>query len=336
MFGRMAEFWRRPAHYPDVVDLGNGVHRITHALPWALDHVHCYAIADPDGWTLVDSGLNKTATLTGWREAIDSLGGGHVARLVITHYHPDHLGASGPLVDLFEIPEVVQGREDASQAHWTFGGESDLVEFEHFLRAHGMPEELVTQSLADEEGYDIALAQPTRLGDEGDTIEAGGETWRVLHLPGHADGHIVLLGDRTGRMFAGDVLLDRITPNVGLWSDSRIDDPLGVYLESLGRIEELAPAIAYTGHEATVIDPAARAREIRAHHDIRLDLHTQTLTEEPLTPWEVAQRVWAEEGERGLTYHEQRFALAEALAHLVRLARLGRAEEVASGRWALA
>jgi glyoxylase-like metal-dependent hydrolase (beta-lactamase superfamily II) len=332
MFGRMVEVWKRPARYPAVVDLGNGVHRITHRLPWALNHVHCYAIADPDGWTLVDSGLNKPETLAGWREAIDSLGGGPVARLVITHYHPDHLGGSGPLVDLFEIPEVVQGREDASQAHWTFGSESDLVDFEQFLRAHGMPEELVTRSLADEEGYDIVLAQPTRLVDEGDTVEAGGEAWRVLHLPGHADGHIVLLGERTGRMLAGDVLLDRITPNVGLWSDSRTDDPLGVYLESLGRIEELAPAIAYTGHEATVADPAARAREIRAHHDDRLDLHTRMLGAEPRTPWEVALRVWGD----GLTYHEQRFALAEALAHLARLGRLGRAEEVDAGRWALA
>ena len=328
----MVEVWQSPVRYPAVVDLGNGVHRITHRLPWALNHVHCYAIADPDGWTLVDSGLNKPETLAGWGEAIDGLGGGPVARLVITHYHPDHLGASGPLVDLFDIPEVVQGREDASQAHWTFGSESDLVDFEHFLRAHGMPEELVTRSLADEEGYDIVLAQPTRLVDEGDTIDAGGEAWRVLHLPGHADGHVVLLGERTGRMLAGDVLLDRITPNVGLWSDSRTDDPLGVYLESLGRIEELAPAVAYTGHEATVTDPAARASEIRAHHDDRLDLHTQMLAAEPRTPWEVALRVWGD----GLTYHEQRFALAEALAHLARLGRLGRAEEVDAGRWALA
>ena len=28
-----------------------GVYRITHRLPWALDHVHCYALAGASGWT---------------------------------------------------------------------------------------------------------------------------------------------------------------------------------------------------------------------------------------------------------------------------------------------
>ena len=31
--------------------------RVTMPLPWALDHVHCYALAGDDGWTLIDAGL---------------------------------------------------------------------------------------------------------------------------------------------------------------------------------------------------------------------------------------------------------------------------------------
>ena len=55
----------------------------------------------------------------------------------------------------------------------------------------------------------------------------------MLVLPGHADGHIALLGSHSGRLFGGDVLLNEITPNVGRWEDNE-PDPLGRYLETLG------------------------------------------------------------------------------------------------------
>ena len=50
--------------------------------------------------------------------------------------------------------------------------------------------------------------EPLREGDE----VAG---WRVLELPGHADGHICL--ERDGVLVAGDHLLGAITPTVGLY-----------------------------------------------------------------------------------------------------------------------
>ena len=45
-----------------IADLGGGVHRVTLPLPWALDHVHCYAVDDPDGWTIFDAGLGTPGT----------------------------------------------------------------------------------------------------------------------------------------------------------------------------------------------------------------------------------------------------------------------------------
>ena len=62
-----------------------------------------------------------------------------------------------------------------------------------------------------------------------------------------ASGHIALLGRESGRLFSADVLLEEITPNVGRWPDTR-EDPLGAYLHSLGRIDELRPSRVFPGH----------------------------------------------------------------------------------------
>ena len=55
------------------------------------------------------------------------------------------------------------------------------------------------------------------------------------------------------------------------------------------------------------------------HHAVRLDEHERALRAGARSAYEVAQHVW---GGR-LGFHEQRFALAEALAHLERLERTG-------------
>ncbi len=311
-----------------ITPLAGGVHQVTLPLPWALDHVHCYAVADPDGWTIVDCGLGTPGTIRRWEEALKALGSPRVRRIVITHYHPDHIGASRALAELTGAGEVVQGEHDALLTRKAWGDERDEGAFETYLRHHGMPPEEADQSTADEHGTPVHPATPTRLVGEGDTVEIAGEPFLVLVLPGHADGHITLVGEHTGRVFGGDVLLHDITPNVGRWEDT-LPDPLGRYLQTLARIEELRPAVVYPGHKRVIDDAAARAAEIQVHHGGRLDAHLEALRLGAQTAYDVGGHVWG----NGLGYHERRFALVEAISHLERLCLEGRAEEVAPARW---
>jgi glyoxylase-like metal-dependent hydrolase (beta-lactamase superfamily II) len=251
-----------------------------------------------------------------------------VRRLVITHYHPDHIGASTRLAEITGAEEIVQGTRDRELTVRTWLDPDSGARFGRYLLAHGMPAEDAERSAGEEDELPILPVEPTRLVDEGDTLELAGEPFEVLVLPGHADGHIALLGSHSGRLFGGDVLLDEITPNVGRWDDNEAD-PLGRYLETLARIEERAPAVVYPGHRRVIEQPALRAQEIAQHHVVRLDEHEQALREGARSAYDVAQIVW---GGR-LGFHEQRFALAEALAHIERLERLGRAEQVELNRW---
>jgi glyoxylase-like metal-dependent hydrolase (beta-lactamase superfamily II) len=97
----------------ELTDLGDGVVRVTLPLPWALDHVHCYAVREPAGLTIIDCGLGSRATLRWWEEALAELGRPPVRRIVVSHYHPDHVGAAEGLRRLTGAAEVVQGRHDA-------------------------------------------------------------------------------------------------------------------------------------------------------------------------------------------------------------------------------
>lgn len=311
-----------------VVDLGHGVVRVTQPLPWALDHVHCYAIEGPDGWTLIDTGVGTAGNESRWREALAGLGSPQVGQIVVTHYHPDHLGGAEALRALTGAPEVVQGELDTRMAHfaWVESGAEDVYAF---LRRNGMPEELAGQSASAEARMPVTPVTPTRQVREGDRVAAGGTDWEVLHLPGHADGHIVLWDAASGRMFGGDVILQRISPNIGRWEDTA-PDPLSRFLDSLRRLDELGPAIVYPGHHEPIEDVQARTAELRGHHAERLEIALAALADGPLTAYGLACRIWDTEG---FTMHQQRFALVEALAHVEHLATQGRAREREPGLW---
>jgi glyoxylase-like metal-dependent hydrolase (beta-lactamase superfamily II) len=140
--------------------------------------------------------------------------------------------------------------------------------------------------------------------------------WEVLATPGHADGHLVLVRD--GVLVAGDHLLPRITPAVGLYPDSR-PDPLGDYLDSLERTAELGLRLALPGHGEPMPDPTARARAIVAHHRARLEDTAAALGPEPRTGYEVSYPLFGADLNPGA----RRFAVAETLSHLERLVREG-------------
>lgn len=311
-----------------VSELSAGLVRITQPLPWALDHVHCYALVDGEGWTIVDTGLGTPGTVDRWSRVLAAHGDPQVAQIVVTHYHPDHLGCARALAELTGPGEVVQGALDARLSRLTWL-ELDASAFEAFLLGHGMPADLAAASASAEARMPVVPVEPTRTVVEGDLVSAGGVEFEVLHLPGHADGHIALLDRAAGRLFGGDVILANITPNIGRWEDTAYD-PLGRYLATLARLEQLAPLTAYPGHHEPIVDVAARAQQLRSHHMHRLDAAESAVRSGARTTYEVTGRIWST---AAFSMHEQRFALVEGLAHLERLEVEGRIMQVEPGCW---
>jgi glyoxylase-like metal-dependent hydrolase (beta-lactamase superfamily II) len=291
-----------------------GIRRVTLPLPFRLGHVHSYLLPAADGWTIVDTGLGLPGARERWADELRALDG-PVARIFVTHYHPDHVGAATDLMELTGAP-VYQGRRDHEQCALTWGTDRSQAVEEWFAR-HGVPPVLAARLGAETALIRSAVhyAADAVLVDEGDELDG----WQLVAAPGHADGQLTLLRD--GVLVGGDHLLAPISPAIGLWPASD-PDPLGDYFDSLDRTIDIAPRLVLPGHHDPIADPAGRARELISHHRDRLDDALRAISDGPQAAYDVSGSLFG----AGLSGSDQRFAVTEALSHLERLVVENRAE----------
>jgi glyoxylase-like metal-dependent hydrolase (beta-lactamase superfamily II) len=97
----------------------------------------------------------------------------------------------------------------------------------------------------DPSAWRIAPPPPTRLLEEGDMIDFGGRSLRVLHTPGHAADHVCLLDEKAGILFAQDQAY--YGPHLLYFEDSSLEE----WARSSRRLaDEVAPEIrvVYCAH----------------------------------------------------------------------------------------
>ena len=290
-------------------ELQGGIRRITLPLPNRPGHVHSYLLPGEDGWTVVDTGLGLPDARERWADELSSLDGEPVRRIVITHFHPDHVGAASDLADLTGA-SVSQGRVDYAQCALVWGGEDWGGVLVQWFRRHGVPPDVTDELIQQGSAYRpfVRYWPDPDLLDPGDVL-AG---WQTVAAPGHADGQLMLIRD--GVLVAADHLLGRISPTVGLWPASR-PDPLGDYLDALRATIELEPRLALPGHGDPLTDPVGRARELIDHHAERLAFTAAALGDEPRSAYDVSFPLFGDD----LKPSARRFAVAETLSHLERL-----------------
>ncbi len=124
----------------------------------------------------------------------------------------------------------------------------------------------------------------------------------------------MLFRERDGVFVAADHVLPRITPNIGLYSTHDRSNPLGDYLDSLRKVENLPANLVLPGHGEPFADLGGRVREILHHHDARLAQIVELLKERPQHAADLTRQMFP--GRRIENHEALRMAMAEILAHL--------------------
>jgi glyoxylase-like metal-dependent hydrolase (beta-lactamase superfamily II) len=300
-------------------------------LPFALDHINLWLLADADGGsTLVDCGYGDLATRTLWeRHFATTLAAAPIRRIVATHCHPDHVGNAGWLSSRFDAPVAMTHAEYLTahaMADQSGGYAKDATI--GLFRRHGMAEpelaELAKRGNTYRRGVPELPQRFDRLLD-GDTRQAGDTTWRVLEGHGHSPEHASLYSAERGVLISGDMLLPKISTNVSVWAVEPDGDPLARFLDSLAAFSALPPdTLVLPSHGLPFRGIPLRVAQLRAHHDARLGELADAVraSAAPLCAAELLRVLFPRE----LDVQQRYFAMGETIAHLNFLWRAARLE----------
>lgn len=299
------------------VPIAPGVHWLRMPLPFALDHINLWLVEDGPGWTIVDAGYATAETRAAWEQIFaEKLDGRPVTRVVVTHYHPDHIGLAGWLCERWNVQLWITEKEWLHAQVMSRGSDDFASSRREFGRRAGLDD--AASELFAEHGSGYRRGVPAlppafhRLAD-GMTLSIGGREWRVIVGEGHSPELACLYCAEAGVLISGDQVLPRISPNVSVQAHQPDGDPLARFLSSLARLRAAVPAetLVLPSHNLPFLGLHARIDALALHHQARLaDVLDACVT--PRSAVDLLPLLFR----RPLDRHQTAFALGEALAHL--------------------
>ncbi len=310
-----------PPQPGELVDIAPGIRWLRLALPFALDHVNIYLIEDDGGWAVLDTGIADLRTRTVWERVRAEH---RLTRLILTHYHPDHVGLAGWMTGELGLPVWMTADEHAHglAARRILTEEGRAIQ-RAFYVAHGLQPAAIEAAMGRGTSYlKMTTGLPERVNpmQAGDVLRIGGRDFDVLTGGGHAPEQAMLLsrGDRV--FLAADQILARISPNIGVWPTRPLEDPLAAYRGSLGALRRAVPddVLAIPAHNLPFRGLHARIRTLENHHDARCN-DVLAACDRPMTTAEILPVLFP----RLLDAHQLGFAFGEVLAHVNHLVEQG-------------
>jgi glyoxylase-like metal-dependent hydrolase (beta-lactamase superfamily II) len=307
-------------------EVAPGIHWLRMPLPFALDHVNLWLCGDAQRTAIVDCGIGDAATRAAW-QAVLARETRHVDTIVATHYHPDHVGNAAWLAARFGVPVTMPYAEFLhAREIWHDAAPLSAAGYAAHFALHGLPESQAAALIARGNAYRRGVPElPATLQRivAGDTFDAGGMALRVIAGYGHSPEHAALYAAASGALIAGDMLLPKISTNVGVTPVEPDGDPLARFLESLTRFEALPPdTLVLPSHGLPFRGIALRVAQLHAHHRARLDELEAFVrgAGKPVSGFDALPVLFRRELDLTQTF----FAMAEAIAHLNHLWHAGR------------
>ncbi|MDR1999954.1 MAG: MBL fold metallo-hydrolase [Zoogloeaceae bacterium] len=299
-----------------------GIEWLRMPLPFALDHVNLWLLADGAAYTAVDTGINLDPVKTAWQAVLAAR---PLSRLLVTHFHPDHLGLAAWLQERTGAPLwITQGEYLTGQMMKHQVSSYGVPAMCEFFRRHGLDAARV-QALTDRGnayGRGVpaipATFHPLR---EGEDVMIGGHVWQVIIGHGHSAEHASFYCGELRVLISGDMLLPRISTNISVFSSVPESDSLDSFLTSLDRLRALPEdTLVLPSHGLPFRGLHRRIEQLHAHHADRCAALAQACA----TPQTAASLIPVLFPREITDTHQTMFAMGEAIAHLNYLQQAGR------------
>jgi glyoxylase-like metal-dependent hydrolase (beta-lactamase superfamily II) len=288
-------------------------------LPFQLNHVNIYLIEDDVGWLVLDTGLGTDDCRAGWDSILSGpLKGERLSAMLVTHFHPDHVGLAGWLAQSFDL-KLAMPRTEYLYHLMAAHGRGDMYDGAHreFYRANGLSDELTNMVLGRGHNYlrlTTGVPQSYERIKHGDMRCIGGRDFRILTGGGHALEQAMLHQTSEKLFFAADQVIARISPNVSVHPVEPEEDPLGTYLRDLKDLRATVPhdVLVLPGHGLPFHGLHARIDELIEHHALRCARIADGCRARPLSVADLVPTLF----DRVLDAHQTGFAFGEVLAHV--------------------
>ena len=258
---------------------------------------------------IVDTGMSENS----YRELKNVVELDKIDFCIITHLHIDHIGGALYLTKNHRIPVYISENDYNAIKYITDNKDEYFKDYRTLMISNGVPENLFNKILEGnpiikfinyESALELNIIKDFSLKDT-----------EFIDVPGHSPGSVAIYLKDIQAMITGDHVLKNISPNISVYSNGV--DYLGMYIESLKKIQKYVVKTGYPGHRDNIDDFSGRIDEIIQHHQRRIAAMKSRLSNW-ITAYELASTIeWSKNRKlMDMNYMEQNFAVMETIAHL--------------------
>lgn len=221
-------------------------------------HVNSFLVLGDERALLFDTGMGIGSILAEVRRITP------LPLLVVnSHHHYDHRGGNAELaphaVDIAVHPVGMTSHQEAP-AQWRADYENVArrmgkrfaefaqLDYETFFTLDATT---TVRPLPDLSDWRVPAVTPTRTLEDGEVLDLGGRTLRVLHTPGHSPDGLCLWDETTGSLLAGDTLLA-----AAFWAHFPESD-IATFAATTARLAELPARQVLVAHNLRCVLPGS-------------------------------------------------------------------------------